>query len=124
MKRRASAARPGRRTRVLFVCTANQQRSPTAESLYSNDSRFEVKSAGTSPWAIRPVTAELIEWADWLVVMEEEHRRELRLRFPRQAQLARIFVLDIPDIYTYGDMILMREIRDRFEPICERELGG
>jgi len=31
---------------VLFVCTANQQRRPTAEELYRNDRRFTVRSAG------------------------------------------------------------------------------
>ena len=49
---------------ILFVCTGNVDRSPTAEGLFKNVGGLEVKSAGTSIAATVPLTRELIEWAD------------------------------------------------------------
>ena len=105
---------PGKQN-VLFVCTANQQRSPTAEELYRNDKRFAVRSAGTSTLSRQRVSRELLEWADLVVAMEEHHARAIRERFPDQAGTVQFLVLGIPDIYQYMDSTLQREIRDRFE---------
>ncbi|MBL9174848.1 MAG: hypothetical protein JNL10_15025, partial [Verrucomicrobiales bacterium] len=60
----------GSRLRVLFVCSMNQWRSPTAEALYRNDARLEVRSAGVRIGARRRITQEDLEWADWIFVME------------------------------------------------------
>lgn len=38
---------------VLFVCTMNRWRSPTAEKLYERDSELNVRSRGTSRKAYR-----------------------------------------------------------------------
>lgn len=104
------------RRHVLFVCTANQQRSPTAEELYRDDRRFEVRSAGTSPLSTTEVSADLVAWADLVVVMEEHHARAIRERFPQEARSAEFVILGIPDVYQYMDRTLQREIRERFEP--------
>ncbi|MFP4431070.1 MAG: protein tyrosine phosphatase [Spirochaetota bacterium] len=103
--------------RVLFVCTANQQRSPTAERLYEDDPRFEVRSAGTDALFGRKVTPEDLEWADLVVVMEDRHERRIRSEFPRAAEKTRLVVLDIPDVYQFMDQRLQREIRERFEAV-------
>lgn len=121
MKKPPRPAKPSHKVRVLFVCTANQQRSPTAEHMYASDKRFEVKSAGASELALRPVDLDLVRWAEWIVVMEDQHRQEIERRFSGELGSRRIFVLDIPDIYHYGDTTLMREIRDRFEPVYRKE---
>lgn len=60
----AGVACAGRRERILFVCTANRDRSPTAEDLYANDARYEVRSAGTWQYAVTPISDELVAWAD------------------------------------------------------------
>ena len=40
------------RLKVLFVCAMNKQRSVTAERIYRNDARVEVRSAGVrARWA-------------------------------------------------------------------------
>jgi len=36
------------RERILFVCTANIDRSRTAEDMYREDARYEVRSASAS----------------------------------------------------------------------------
>ncbi|TVR32726.1 MAG: phosphotyrosine protein phosphatase [Spirochaetaceae bacterium] len=107
--------------RVLFVCTANQQRSPTAEEMYRNDPRFEVRSAGTDALMGREVTAEDLQWADLVVVMEQCHANKIRAAFPAASAGAQLIVLGIPDVYEYMEQTLQREIRSRFEaalPLC------
>jgi predicted protein tyrosine phosphatase len=67
---------------LLFVCTANQQRSPTAEEMFSDDDRYEARSCGTHATVHRRCDEEIIDWADVIFCMEEMHRRELLDRFP------------------------------------------
>ena len=57
--------------RFLFICSRNQLRSPTAEQLFSTHPGLEVASAGTSPDAVTPLSAEAVEWADTIFVMEK-----------------------------------------------------
>jgi len=103
--------------KLLFVCTANQQRSPTAERLFKDDSRFEVQSAGTHTIMGHAVSDKLLEWADDVVVMEEMHARAIRRDFPQAVQSVQMHVLGIPDIYEYMDTRLQQEIRERMEKI-------
>ena len=58
---------------VLFICTANMERSPTAENVFSDVKDWSVKSAGTDPYAINTITSELIKWADKIIVMQNKH---------------------------------------------------
>lgn len=106
-----------RRRRVLFVCTANRQRSPTAERLFRDDPRFEVDSAGTLALLGRSVTADRMYWADDVVVMEDHHAERIRSQFPELSREKRIFVLGIPDIYEYMEPELQSVIRTRFDAV-------
>lgn len=106
---------------VLFVCTANQQRSPTGERMYADDPRFQVRSAGTHAFATHRVGESDLQWADIVVAMEEAHARSIRERFPEAASGVRIVVLGIPDIYRFMDPQLTKEIRQRFERALQNE---
>ncbi|MGE3624530.1 MAG: phosphotyrosine protein phosphatase, partial [Bdellovibrionales bacterium] len=64
--------------KVLFVCTANKLRSPTAEAVFGTHPGLEVRSAGLDPHATTPLTAELVAWAERLIVMEQRHREKIR----------------------------------------------
>ena len=108
------------RQKVLFVCTANQQRSPTAEQMYREDPRFEVRSAGTHTLANRQVSRDLMKWADLVVVMEERHARDIRAGFRDEFEDTPVIVLGIPDVYGYMEPTLQREIRERFEAALPR----
>ncbi len=104
-------------TRLLFLCSRNQWRSPTAEVVYQNDPRVEVRSAGVSTAARRRVTEKLLLWADRVLVMEHEHKQRLREQFPDLFHDLRIDVLDIPDDYPFMDPELVALIRERVEPL-------
>jgi predicted protein tyrosine phosphatase len=67
--------------RVLFICSQNRLRSPTAEQLFSNWPGIETSSAGLNNDAENPVTPELLEWAEVIFVMEKAHRSKLSAHF-------------------------------------------
>ena len=60
---------------VLFICSQNRLRSPTAEQVFSGYLGLECASAGLNHDAENPVTPELLEWAEIIFVMEKAHRR-------------------------------------------------
>jgi len=97
---------------ILFVCSRNQWRSPTAELAYRKTPGIKVRSAGTSPRARQTVTAKDISWADFIFVMEQKHKDRIKAAFPAPARYAKIHVLDIPDEYQYGDPELMVMIKE------------
>ena len=94
--------------RVLFICSQNRLRSPTAEQLFSNRAGFEVASAGLNNDAETLVSPELLEWADVIFVMERAHRNRLSKRFRAHLKSKRIICLDIPDQFEYMDPALVR----------------
>jgi len=96
-------------TRVLFVCTGNIDRSPTAEDILKEVPGFEVRSAGTMPGARRCLTRSDVEWADRIFVMEDHHRVSVLGLDPGAD--SRVKVLGIPDMYIRGDERLVELIR-------------
>jgi predicted protein tyrosine phosphatase len=94
-------------TRVLFVCTQNKLRSPTAEQIFANRAGFEVTSAGLHRSAGNPVTPELLQWADVIFVMEQIHREKLGKQFRAHLKSKRVICLDIPDQFECMDPALV-----------------
>ena len=101
---------------VLFICSQNLYRSPTAEAVFSGIPGLEVSSAGTNAGAETPISADLIEWADTIFVMETAHRRRLQSRFGSQLKTKRLIILDIPDLYEYMDPALVSLLKQRVTP--------
>ena len=86
---------------VLFLCSRNRLRSPTAERVFADWPGVETASAGLSPDAETRVTPDLLDWADLVVVMESVHRRRLAGAFPRHLHGKRVVCLDIRDDYDF-----------------------
>ena len=101
---------------VLFICSQNRLRSPTAEQIFSNRSGFEVASAGLNPDAETPVCSELLEWADIIFVMERAHRNRLSSKFCAFIKNKRVICLDIPDEYEFMDPALVRLLETKVSP--------
>ncbi len=110
------------RPRILFVCSRNRWRSPTAEAIYRKDPRIEVRSAGTSEKSARRLTSRDLDWADLVLVMEPKHAKRIRQRAKRGDLLPPIHSLDIPDDYQRMDPVLVRLLRDASEPFIEEIL--
>lgn len=87
--------------RLLFICSQNRLRSPTAEQVFSQWPGVEAISAGLNHDAITPLSADLIEWADTILVMEQSHKNKLSKKFHGYLVGKRIVVLGIPDDYDY-----------------------
>ena len=97
--------------RVLFVCGRNKLRSPTAEQIFSSYPGIEVASAGLNDDSATPVSAEILEWADVIFVMEKIHRSKLSRRYGKHIKTQRIICLDIPDKFEYMDAELIRLLK-------------
>ncbi|WP_226610951.1 low molecular weight protein tyrosine phosphatase family protein [Marinobacter nauticus] len=100
-------------TRILFVCSQNKLRSPTAEAVFSDEPNVEVRSAGLNNDAEVPLGAEDIEWAEVIFVMENAHKRKLRTRFREHLKNQKLICLDIPDNYEYMAPELVEIFRSR-----------
>ncbi|KNC66999.1 low molecular weight protein tyrosine phosphatase family protein [Pseudoalteromonas ardens] len=98
-------------TNMLFVCSRNQWRSPTAEKIWRTHPTVRVRSAGTSPRARRTVTAKDLHWAEILFVMENKHKAQLKTRFAAALQHKEIHVLDVPDEYALMEPSLVELIQ-------------
>ncbi|MDR1626341.1 MAG: protein tyrosine phosphatase [Spirochaetia bacterium] len=103
------------RQKILFVCSANRDRSPRAEKIYKDDPGFEVKSAGTEGYARTRVNARLVAWADIIFVMEECHRAAMLEMFPGPETAEKINVLGIPDIFHFMDPALVSLLKEKVE---------
>ena len=95
------------------MCSENRLRSPTAESVFSEYPGVEAIGAGTNSDAATPVSGDLIEWADVVLVMEKSHRNKISKKFKEQLKGKRLVVLDIPDIYEYMDTELVRLLKGK-----------
>ena len=98
---------------VLFVCSQNRLRSPTAEQIYAHRADLEVDSAGTNHDAENPLSHALVAWADVIVVMEKQHRAKVQRRFRKHLHGKRLICLDIPDNYGFMDPALVELLQAR-----------
>jgi predicted protein tyrosine phosphatase len=96
---------------VLFICSRNRLRSPTAEQVFASWPGVETSSAGLNHDAENPVTPELLQWADLIFVMERTHRSKLSSKFKSYIGNARVICLEIPDEYAFMDPDLVRLLR-------------
>lgn len=119
------------KNRYLFVCSANKHRSRTAEHLFNashKDLGYEFKSCGTYvDWIIKdnkklpndkaagtPISRELVEWADIILCMEDEHSDEIEYNYGKEIR-KKCHVLNIKDLYLYGsselEAILIEKVK-------------
>ncbi|MEP7298830.1 MAG: phosphotyrosine protein phosphatase [Burkholderiales bacterium] len=95
--------------RVLFVCSQNKLQ------VFADHPGVESTSAGTNHDAENPVTAELVGWAEVIVVMERQHRAKISKRFGKELRGRRVVCLDIPDNYHFmqPELIELLKMRTR-----------
>ncbi len=101
---------------LLFVCSRNKLRSPTAEVIFRGRPGIETDSAGLSPDAEVPLSPDQIAWADLILVMEKVHRARLKRKFGKHLAGKRVVVLDIPDKFPFMDDDLVRLLEARCAP--------
>lgn len=87
--------------KLLFVCSRNRWRSPTAEKVFDGVDGIQARSAGTETGARIKVTAGHIGWADLVFVMEKKHLRRLQERFAEELADKRVICLNIADDFQF-----------------------
>ena len=103
--------------KILFVCSMNQWRSPTAEKIYRDSPTVLTRSAGTNRKARKRVTSDQLQWADIVFVMEQKHRQRLVAEHPSAMRYKKLHVLDIPDDYQFMDAELIEQIQAAVDPV-------
>jgi predicted protein tyrosine phosphatase len=103
--------------KLLFICSKNRWRSPTAEAIFSEYQQIEADSAGLDSDAEVCVSGEALQWADIIFVMEQSHRSRLAKRFRPWLKGKRLICLDIPDNYRYMDPDLVKILKQRVLPL-------
>jgi predicted protein tyrosine phosphatase len=84
---------------LLFVCSENRLRSPTADEVFSKYHGVNAIGAGTNADAETPVSGDLIQWADAVFVMEKSHRSKISTKYKELLKGKRMVCLDIQDVY-------------------------
>jgi predicted protein tyrosine phosphatase len=97
---------------ILVVCGRNKIRSRTAEYIFKNDSRFNIRSVGLRTKSDRRISDKDILWADIILVMEDGYKAWILGPF-RHLDLPPIEVLGINDDYEYLDSELINLLTDR-----------
>ena len=102
--------------KVLFICSANKLRSPTAEQVFSTWPNVETDSAGLHSSATVVVSTEQLDWADIIFVMEKSHRNKLSKKYRTFLKDKRVICLHIPDDYDLMDPVLVRLLETKVSP--------
>lgn len=102
--------------RVLFLCSQNRLRSPTAEQVFATWPDIETDSAGLNTDAVVPLSTEQLDWATLIVVMEKTHRNKLSKKFREHLGGKHIVCLDIPDDYDFMQPELIRLLEAKAGP--------
>ncbi|MEE3715410.1 low molecular weight protein tyrosine phosphatase family protein [Tumidithrix elongata RA019] len=103
--------------KLLFICSRNRLRSPTAEAVFATYEGLEVESAGLDRDAETPLSGEVIQWADIIFVMEKMHRGKLSKDFKPWLKHKRVVCLDIPDRYAYMEPALVELLKKKVLPL-------
>lgn len=99
--------------RILFVCGRGLIRSPTAEQIFAHCPGVETASGGISSDADSPLSADLVEWADLICVMEPRHREKLKRTFSRWLRGKRVVCLQIADNFAFMQPELVQLLKER-----------
>lgn len=105
--------------RLLFICSKNRLRSPTAEAIFAEYAGLEVDSAGLDRGAETILSSEQIEWADIIFVMEKSHRLKLTKNYQVWLKGKRVISLDILDNYEYMEPALTEILKKKVLPLLK-----
>ncbi len=112
------------REQLLFICSRNQWRSPTAEALFKDSDRYTARSAGTSDRSRVKITPGLINWADQIFVMEKRHAAIMQRNYPDLIVNKSLTILHISDDYQHMDPELIEILTSRLGEYLDLDTGS
>lgn len=105
---------------ILFICSANKDRSKTGEDYFAEKyQNLNFKSAGTNQKTCNQqgtnfIELEQLDWADSIYVMETKHANFIN-QFYENKFRNKVNVLYIKDIYKYNQKELINLLKDKLE---------
>jgi predicted protein tyrosine phosphatase len=108
---------------VLFICSRNKWRSPTAERIYRGNPHIFVRSGGTSTKGYHQVNENDIRWADLIIFMENRHKSKLTAQFRGRVPFPPTEVLGIPDEYEYMDEELIEILKPQVDYLLQKHFS-
>lgn len=102
----------GNDKKVLFVCSAGLLRSATAARIFAD--KYNTRAVGSAPYALIPITPNLIAWADEIVFMSWPNSHEALENFPA-LKAKKLVELDIPDAFEHMDPELIRLLKEQYD---------
>jgi len=109
----------GNYPRWLFVCSAGLLRSPTGAATAIKNG-INARSAGSNPnYALIPVSANLINWAERIVFVNQANYLDSLDVFVGRDELcdqirAKSYIMNIPDNYDYNNPTLVNIFKEEF----------
>ncbi len=103
--------------KILFVCTANVDRSKTAQDFYSEQFiNHQFRSAGTDHalcqrHMTKALDQEDIDWSELIIVMERHHKEWIIQNLELKDK--QLHVLEIVDSYAYYSMKLIELLQQK-----------
>lgn len=96
--------------RLVFVCSAGMLRSATGAKAFAARN-CNTRSCGTHAYALVPLSANLIAWADGIYFAHHENWWKACATFKDHPELiaamkAKSQICEVPDIYDYDDPML------------------
>lgn len=105
--------------RVLCVCSVGVLRSPTMMNVFHQKYGWNTRSAGTSDYALIPVTKVLMEWANLVVAADLIVMNQLLEKFGKDYS-HKTHCANIPDDYSWNSAELIELCENiKFEGINE-----
>lgn len=109
----------GQDKKVVFVCSAGILRSATAARLYAD--KYNTRSAGSEEYALIPLSANLIVWANQIVFVNKENYESALKQFEGTDLYHNLthhsVILNIPDNYEHMHPELIKAFEEQYEPI-------
>lgn len=105
----------GQDKKVLFVCSAGILRSATGARLYAH--KYNTRCAGSEIYALIPVTADLLLWADQVVFVNPENYLSVSRKFDLDSFDCSFKVLRIPDQFNHMEAGLVQVFNDQYEEV-------
>lgn len=106
------------RPNILVVCGKNKKRSRTAEFIFKNDNRFNIRSAGLSEKSDKKLSEIDLNWADLVLVMEQKQKDKI-MEIYKHIALPAIKNLNIADDYEFMDNELIEILKDTIDEILK-----
>lgn len=112
----------GKDKKIVFVCSAGILRSATAARLYGD--KYNTRAAGSSSYALVPLSVNLITWADEIVFVNPYNHQEalevfddpdIHRHVKVMNKLKAAKVLNIPDEYEHMHPELIKAFEEQYE---------